>query len=196
MDAASERFLIQNENITKAQALESLNLLANKELLNLKTGIKAQINVKQRNKIISNKAVNKSLQNGFTREQHNAVAANINVFWKNADQIKVRKDKADDVNILSIKGFESPVYFPDSAGIVYFTVKESLNKGHRIYSLEIKNPQRKGNTPEGHATAGDIFSLSPSSPEKSSEKNAPADPVRPHPVSGGGAEPYGRGGGV
>jgi hypothetical protein len=158
---------ITNESTTKAQALSNLKVIANKDLINYETGITAKINSEQRNKILSNAAVIKSLKNGFTSAQHNSVAAEIEKFWYHAKLVKSRSDRANDINIVSIKHFETPVFFEKSEGTAYFTLKETLNDGHRIYSLELRKIRSQGGTPKERTTTG-INSLSPESAEKSS----------------------------
>ena len=127
-----------NENITKEQATEYLKNLANKDITNIETGIKARINSEQRNKIVSKKALDKSLNNGFTANQHNTAATIIDKLFKYATLLESLTDRIEDINIISIKRFASPVVFKDKAGIAYITVKESIECGHRIYSLELQ----------------------------------------------------------
>jgi hypothetical protein len=128
-------------------------------LVNLETGITARINTKQRNKLVSTAALEKSLANGFTAGQHNAAAAIVDRIFKHASLMETAADRGGDVNILSIKRFAAPVLFEQETAIAYLTLKESVEQGHRIYSLElmeIEKPPTKGNTLAGdeHTTAG------------------------------------------
>jgi len=147
----------ENENITKDQAIEYLKSLANKDIENIETGIKAQINSEQRNKIISLTALNKSQKNGFTANQHNAAAARIDKLFKHATQLESNPDKSGDKNIVSIKRFAAPILIKNEIAAAYITVKESIEKGHRIYSLElqeIKKLPHKGGTLQERTTVG------------------------------------------
>ena len=144
-----KELLVTDTNINPEQALDALKALANTDLINLETGITAQINTQQRSKIISNAALTKSIHNGFTAGQHNAVATKIDTVFKYAVLAKTTQDKNVDVNIASIKRFASPIFFGTETAIAYLTVKESTEHGHRIYSLElleIKKTSPKGNT--------------------------------------------------
>ncbi|MGN0016030.1 MAG: anti-CBASS protein Acb1 family protein [Candidatus Avelusimicrobium sp.] len=125
---------------SQKEAFDALYKLAGKDLNNDETGIKAQINSEQRNKIISEKAVGKSIFNGFTREQHYAVAEQIDKLYQNAILIKKRGDKYGDTNIKSIKEFVSPfkVKKDDIPNYAHFLLKESEEHGHRIYTLELQ----------------------------------------------------------
>jgi hypothetical protein len=139
-----------------AKTKEALSRLAGVDLVNEATGITARIGATQRNKIMSNAALGKSLKNGFSRQQHNAAAARIDKLWKYAEQIAEHPDRDNDINIKSIKRFAAPVIFGEETGTAYITVKESIDRGHRIYSIElqeIKKPRPKGSTPKERTTA-------------------------------------------
>ncbi|MCL1830026.1 MAG: hypothetical protein FWG21_01195, partial [Oscillospiraceae bacterium] len=159
--ALSERDLNNirvNEGITRDNAKTELMKLAGKWLINEETGIAAQIIKAQRGKIISDMAVYKSMANGFTREQHNATAANIEELWRLAKLDKVHGDKNNDVNVVSIKRFTAPIILSGTSAEAYLTVKQTIEAGHRIYSLElteIKATPPQDSTPYGD-TVGNI----------------------------------------
>jgi hypothetical protein len=58
--------------------------------------------------------------------------------------------------------------------MAYFTLKETLNDGHRIYSLELRKIRSQGGTPKERTTTG-ITSLSPDSAEESSDLSGGGD---------------------
>jgi hypothetical protein len=153
---AVEEIRIESKGMPVEQTVEALRELAGKELTNLETGIRAQINSEQRNKIISLAAVKKSQANGFTANQHNAAAAKIDALWKHAVLAEERGDVAGDLNIVSIKRFASPLVIDNETAVAWMTVKESVAHGHRIYSLElmeIEKLRNKGGTPNGDTTS-------------------------------------------
>ncbi|MDR0812702.1 MAG: hypothetical protein LBO63_01675 [Oscillospiraceae bacterium] len=108
--------------------------------------ITAQINNTQRSKMHSNKAVEKSLANGFTREQHYS-AADIKALYESAELTEVQTDK-----------------FHNSDAIV--TGKELEHHGHRAYSLELNlemaNALRQIG---GNAAAGSHSAINETTPE-------------------------------
>jgi hypothetical protein len=162
---------IDKIDVAQGQAIETLKSFSKKELFNVETGVTARINTKQRNKLVSNTALIKSLKNGFTAGQHNAAVANIDNIFKHATLIETSKDKNGDANILSIKRFATSVAFNGETAIAYLTLKESVAHGHRLYSLELMGTEKspaKGNTLKERTTAG-YTSLSPNPAEKSSE---------------------------
>ena len=85
-------------------------------------------------KLMSNEAVGKSMANGFTRKQHYAAAANIDNLFENSTKVLSRPDRANDANVKAIHRFAAPL-FEDYAA--YITVKESVEHGKRIYSVEL-----------------------------------------------------------
>lgn len=108
-------------------------------MTNRHTGIEARLSSNGAGKLISNAAVAKSVANGFTAKQHNEIASRIKELFEAATLIESRPDKNGDVNIRSIKRFATPVNLPGhekDGACAYITVKESIEHGHRIYSVE------------------------------------------------------------
>ena len=138
---ASERMAdltVSSEGATRQKAADALDGLSGRDLVNAETGIKAQINGDQKRKIVSNAALDKSHANGFSPSQHFAVAAKIDKAWENASLVEEREDRARDVNIASIKRFVAPLLLDGEMATAYLTIKESMEHGHRIYSLELQ----------------------------------------------------------
>ena len=131
-------------------AKEILKSIAGKDLKNLESGITAQINTNQYNKMVSNAAVNKSLQNGFTRENHFEALANIEDIFQNAILLKRTGDLKNNDNNVKIYRFASPFVIDDEIADALLTVKESIGSDQRrVYSLElteIKKLSEKGGT--------------------------------------------------
>lgn len=143
-----EQVTADEKKATRRGAEEALKALAKKPLVNLQTGIEAQINAVQRNKILSNAATNKSINNGYTRQEHNAAAAIIERLWRHAEQIETRPDRSGDRNIKTIGRFIAPVIFTERDANAYITVKETRIAGHRIYSLELEKLEAPGKNPD------------------------------------------------
>lgn len=151
----------------------ALKALAGKPLHNDETGIDAQINAVQANKIVSNEAVRKSINNGFSSKEHNAAAAIIDRLWKYATLGKSAPDRNNDPNIASIKRFVSPVFFGNKSAYAYITAKESVEHGHRIYSLELEKLEALTGKLKGHI------------PSSASAQDANSIPNLPSPRQGG-----------
>jgi hypothetical protein len=133
-----EDLTITDENLTQGQAYDAIKSLEHTDLINNEEGISAQINSDQRKKLISNAAVRKSVENGYTREQHYAAAAKIDKIWKHAVKIEDRADSSDDKNIKSIKRFVAPLRYSNETAYANLLVKESVEHGHRIYTVELQ----------------------------------------------------------
>lgn len=143
------------------RALESL---AGKKLHNDATGIDAEINAVQRNKIVSSKALNKSVANGFGANDHNAAASIIDKLWKHAELATSSADESGDHNIRSIKRFVSIAYLGDREAFAYITAKESERDGHRIYSIELEKLEKledslKGRNPSSTSSEDIVAKL-------------------------------------
>jgi hypothetical protein len=129
---------VSSEGASRAKAKDSIDALLGKELDNDATEVRALINVVHRNKLVSAKAVGKSIANGFSASQHFAVVAHIGSAWKHASLAETRADRNGDPNIATIKRFVAPILLDGKPESAFITVKESREHGNRIYSLELK----------------------------------------------------------
>ena len=112
--------------------------------------LRATINSRQRSKLVSNEALNKSLENGFTVSEHNHAATVAGELFELGTCIEDRYGKLengkDDVNV-RIQRYHTPVTIVRDAGVydasAYITVKVSTGAKQseqtpgRIYSLEL-----------------------------------------------------------
>ena len=142
-----------------ADARAAIETLRGQEFVNRATGITARLSSSAKGKLVSNKATGKSKANGFSREQHNVLAANVGRLFEAARLVESRPDRAKDANVISIKRFVRNVFFGDREAVAWITIKESRQHGHHIYSVEaikVEALDRKvevvsGNTP--HASS-------------------------------------------
>ena len=105
---------------------------------NKSTGIEANLNGRSLKKLGSDKAIEKTKANGFTITEHFEGAVRIADLFQKAKLIENRPDREWHRNILSIKRFTAR--FKTSSGRnakAFITVKESVQNGHTIYSLEL-----------------------------------------------------------
>jgi hypothetical protein len=130
----------------KEDAKKAIDKLRGKEIKNLETGTVAQINTKQRNKLLSKDASDKSKNNGFEIDEHYLAAGIIDKLFEHAVLVGTFKDEAGDVNVESIKRFVSPFRFGADGAIhyAYLTVKKSVEHGHKVYSLELQGIEKLG----------------------------------------------------
>ncbi|MDR1310925.1 MAG: hypothetical protein LBK01_03485 [Burkholderiaceae bacterium] len=132
---------INSSSTTRQDAESALLKIRGKNLKNLETGIVVQINNNQATKLVSNVAAKKSVDNGFSREQHYSVVSNIENLWKHATQINERTDRNNAQNVLSIKQFAVSLTFDTGRGEPAFAIilaKETGEHGHRAYTLELQ----------------------------------------------------------
>ena len=142
-----------------ADARAAIEALRGQEFVNRGTGIAARLSSSAKGKLVSNKATGKSTANGFSREQHNVLAANVGLLFEAARLVESRPDRANDANVISIKRFARNVFFGYVEAVAWITIKESRQHGHHIYSVEaikVEALDRKvevvsGNTP--HASS-------------------------------------------
>lgn len=132
----SEAIGFPEEGLPLAEARVALDAMRGKVFVNRSTGIAARLSSSAKGKLVSNKATGKSKANGFTREQHNAMAARVGELFEIARMVESRPDRDGDANILSIKRFAANVFFGEKEAVAWITVKESKQHGHHIYSVE------------------------------------------------------------
>ena len=99
-------------------------------------------------KLGSDKALDKSMANGFTPEEHFDAAERVVDLYRNAELKKTHPDKNGDPNILSIKRLNQPfTTCRNQKARAWITVKKSKQHGHRLYSIEVMEIEKAGNTP-------------------------------------------------
>lgn len=133
------------------EALNNLRSLQGQTFVNADTGIEARLSANGVNKLLSNKAREKSYANGFTYAQHFEAVSNIDRLFENAVLAEERADHKGSADIASVKRFSAPFYTGREFAEAYLTVKEFVQHGHRIYSLELEEIKKP---PAGKATGG------------------------------------------
>lgn len=117
--------------------------------INDSTGIEANFSGASIDKMSSSKAIEKSKANGFTVDDHFEVVNNILQLWKVAKLVETRPDKNGSNNLLSIKRFDADTVLTSGKNaIAHITVKESVQHGHKLYSVEVMEIEQKNNGQE------------------------------------------------
>ncbi len=117
---------------------EKLKDVLHTDLPNEATGISASISSAGLNKMMSGAAIKKSIDNGFTPQEHFEAVGNVAELFKKAKLIAIRPDeKHNDPNV-TIKRFVAQDSLKSGKDADFlFTVKETRERGHKIYSLEL-----------------------------------------------------------
>lgn len=165
----NETFRYPESGMLLSEARRAIDAMRGKSFANRETGIVARLSSSAKGKLVSNKATGKSKANGFTREQHNVLAANVGALFAAARLIESRPDRMGDANVFSIKRFSQEVFFGTRKAIAWMTIKESRQHGHHIYSVEAIKVEAldrivevvSGNTP--HASSASTQGRIPSS---------------------------------
>ena len=110
-------------------------------------------------KLLSKTAINKSINNGFTINQHFAAAADIDNLFANSIKVLTHPDRIRDPNVKAMHRFVAPLFGDNAA---YITVKEATEQGKRIYSIElIELGKLEGNMKEVEKNSTTIPATSP-----------------------------------
>ena len=130
------------EHLVRHACRQSLtNCLASlfgKVLTNKDANIKARFSKNTVSKIASDKAITKSVVNGFSVEEHFEAAENIKQIFEEAEYIGTFPDKKNDPNIISIHRLQKSIELSNCKKCVaYITLKEVKKDGNRIYTQEL-----------------------------------------------------------
>lgn len=121
----------------RAEIKQELKPILHTDIKNAATGINAKIAMEGLNKMTSGPAIKKSVDNGFTGSQHFEAVKKIVDLYKKARLIKTHADKNGSKDV-QIKRFVAQDKMKDGTNYdALITVKESVEHGHRIYSLEL-----------------------------------------------------------
>lgn len=121
----------------RAEIKQELKPILHTDIKNEVTGINAKIAMEGLNKMTSGPAIKKSVDNGFTGNQHFEAVKKIVDLYKKARLIKTHADKNGSKDV-QIKRFVAQDKMKDGTNYdALITVKESVEHGHRIYSLEL-----------------------------------------------------------
>ncbi|HDZ4961704.1 TPA: hypothetical protein RTH17_000700 [Campylobacter jejuni] len=123
-----------NKTILREESKNKLKDILNKDIENSQTKIKARVSTTGLNKMTSDKAIQKSINNGFTLEEHFKAVNNIESLFKNARFITSETDKKASKDIKAIHRYVANLNNSQAK----ITLKESYEHGHRIYSLELE----------------------------------------------------------
>ena len=123
-----DAFQLPENGMSLAETRLAIERLRGVAFTNRSTGIVARLSSSAKGKLVSNKATGKSKANGFTREQHNALAANIDGIYIESALLSSRPDRDGDANIISIKRFSRDVAFGNKPAVAWITVKDVMEK--------------------------------------------------------------------
>lgn len=118
--------------------INSINYLFGKVLTNLDANVKARFSKNTASKISSDKAITKSVVNGFSVEEHFEAAENIKQIFELAEYLGSFPDDRGDPNIIAIHRLQKDIELSNGRKcIAYITLKEVKKAGNRIYTQEL-----------------------------------------------------------
>ena len=113
-------------------------------LRNIKSGEEVRLSKTSIGKLLSNSATKKSIDNGFTKEQHYAVASDIDNLFVNSSMVLEHGDKKGHPHVF-INRFAAPLHFDNA--VAYITIKETREPERtdkRIYTVELMEIKKFG----------------------------------------------------
>lgn len=122
---------------------KALNPIKDKDITNKETGIKARISSVGINKISSQKALNKSLNNGYTKEEHYKAGEHIKELFENANLKEMQDDYKKRKQITNVYKFIIPISINNKEANALITMFENNEAGNKIYSLELDGLYKK-----------------------------------------------------
>ena len=134
--------------LQRKETLEKLQYLKGKQATNKTDGRMAYISKDGLEKMLSGKAIGKSLDNGFSLENHLQAVENVLDLFTNAILVQSQKPNNNSADIIAFHKYLAPFENAD----VKLTIKELNQNGNKIYSLELleMSPVFKRNPPNAN----------------------------------------------
>ena len=119
------------------QATYYLKQHQGESIKNIADGTIARYGSVGRNKMISNKAREKSLKHGFSPQEHSTAAANISVLYEYSHMIIERPDRKGNADV-TIRYYETAIEFTSGKrGWAQILMKMSNIEGNTLYTIEL-----------------------------------------------------------
>lgn len=123
-------------------------------ITNKETGLQGVVTDTERNKISSKKAVDKSIANGFTRDEHFAAAQDLKNLFENATKAQSHNDYKQRENIAQVHRFVKDLYINDKQAQAKITLFEKIEGKNKIYTLELESLENPTPLSSPHTQAG------------------------------------------
>lgn len=108
-------------------------------ITNKETGLQGVITTDEINKIASKKAVDKSVANGFTRDEHFTAAQDLKNLFENSKLKESHADNKHRENIAQVHRFIKDLHINDKHAQAKITLFEKIEGKNRIYTLELES---------------------------------------------------------
>ena len=118
---------------------EALMPYKTQPITNKETGMQGYITADEINKISSRKAVDKSIANGFSRDEHFAVAQDLKTLFENSKLRESHNDYKNNPNILQVHRFTKEISVNHKNANAQITLFEKIEGKNRIYTLELES---------------------------------------------------------
>uniref|UniRef100_UPI0013152BE1 ADP-ribosyltransferase-containing protein n=1 Tax=Helicobacter mesocricetorum TaxID=87012 RepID=UPI0013152BE1 len=159
----------------RADLKEALSPYINKEITNKETGLSGTISIKEINKISSSKAVDKSIYNGFSRDEHFKVSEHLKELFENAHLKQTHTDYKGKPNIQAVHRFNTPLSINDKEAVAKITLFEKRLGNNKIYSLELEGLSSATLSKDADNTGAAVKAQSVESPHNKSTTIAKTD---------------------
>lgn len=127
----------QNIRELRSEAHKAIDSILNQKITNKNDGRVAQLSVNGRDKILSGEALKKSINNGFSKEEHFKASKHIKDLYENSILQKSHQDtKSKDIK--QTHRYLADTRINNKEAQVLLTIREVIEHGNRIYSLELQ----------------------------------------------------------
>ena len=137
LESASKTQETQTYKNLRQSLKAKLQSFADMDIINKQTGLSGRITNDEINKIMSSKAVNKSLDNGFSKEEHFLASENIKELFEEATLLESHKDIKGREHI-KVHRFGAPLQINNKEANAKITLFEKIEGKNKIYTLELE----------------------------------------------------------
>lgn len=160
-DVELNKVAYNQELLSRKEAEKIIAEYKNKKLTNKETSLNANYGSEGAGKLVSRKAVNKSVKNGFTEKEHFTIASHIKEIFEEANLISIEPDRDSDLNdnVKEVRRYATEFDLNGKKGFALMTVKLNKDETNKMYALELnyltnKKPATSGEVKDNsnHAT--------------------------------------------
>lgn len=127
------------------KAKETLAARKGEKVQNISSGMFASVSSDGISKMISSKAVDKSINNGYTKEEHFASVENVLSLFKVSELAHSEKPNNKSADVIAYHKFIADFSINHKPTKAKITLRETLQAGNRIYSLELLELEKASN---------------------------------------------------
>lgn len=131
-----DEYVLRNE--CRMRLAKQLAPFLNRIIVNKKINMKVRFSKNSLGKVSSDKAITKSVVNGFSVQEHFEALADLKTIFETADFAGSFPDRNNDPNVIAMHRLRKDItLISGKNAVAYMTLKEVKKEGNRFYTMEL-----------------------------------------------------------